>query len=72
MLVLDTDHMSLLEWGGEGSAALRRAAGGRRDGRTRDDHHQLRRTNARVDAYIAGREVCGPGGGRLPTPATAS
>ncbi len=23
MLVLDTDHMSLLEWGGEGSAALR-------------------------------------------------
>ncbi len=23
MLVLDTDHMSLLEWGGEDSAALR-------------------------------------------------
>jgi tRNA(fMet)-specific endonuclease VapC len=23
MFVLDTDHMSLLEWGGEGSAALR-------------------------------------------------
>ncbi len=23
MLVLDTDHMSMLEWGGEGSAALR-------------------------------------------------
>ncbi len=23
MLVLDTDHMSLLEWGGHGSAALR-------------------------------------------------
>jgi tRNA(fMet)-specific endonuclease VapC len=23
MLVLDTDHMSLLEWGGEGSASLR-------------------------------------------------
>ncbi|MBN2577381.1 MAG: type II toxin-antitoxin system VapC family toxin [Pirellulales bacterium] len=23
MLVLDTDHMSLLEWGGKGSAALR-------------------------------------------------
>jgi tRNA(fMet)-specific endonuclease VapC len=22
MLVLDTDHMSLLEWGGEGSGAL--------------------------------------------------
>ena len=23
MLILDTDHMSMLEWGGEGSAALR-------------------------------------------------
>jgi len=23
MLILDTDHMSLIEWGGQGSAALR-------------------------------------------------